>query len=222
LATAVYQSHGQYLSFGPLGFLLLHLAVYIEPANGFLRSRLAIARRWAIVVAFAFLLLVPLQGVATWRVLSQANGSQAMQRNVLDQRVIKMRQAIEEATSPVDLQARFSRLPAPSPQLPASALSLPLGVLKRSLLDELQKTETRASGRISGPAPTDVRAIGQGMARVMIAAVGFAVAFAAGAQRKGASLTLLQQLNRRREVLLGRRPKRSRRGPSLAATNRKH
>ncbi len=195
-----------------LGFLLLHLAVYIEPANGFLRSRLAIARRMAIVVAFAFLLLVPLQGVATWRVLAQAKGSQTTQRNVLDERVTRMRQAIEAATSQEDLQARFSRLPGPSPQLPAAALTIPLGDLKRSLLNELQKTETRASGRITGPAPTDVWAIGQGMARVMIASVAFAVAFAAGAQRKGVSLTLLQQLNRQCERLLGRRPKRSRRG----------
>lgn len=84
----------------------LPLALHIEPTNGFLRAKLAIARQWAIVVVFAFLLLVPLQGFATWRLLSPA------------------------------------------------ALSLPLGELKRSLLDELQKTETRASGRISGPALT--------------------------------------------------------------------
>jgi hypothetical protein len=63
----------------------------------------------------AGLLLVPLQEFATWRVLSQAQGAQAMQRNVLDERVTGIRQAIEAATSPEDLQARFSRLKAPAP-----------------------------------------------------------------------------------------------------------
>jgi hypothetical protein len=196
-----------------LGFLLLHLALHIEPSNGFLRAKLAIARQWAIVVVFAFLLLVPLQGFATWRLLSQAKGAQAMQRNVLDARVTGIRQAIEAATSPEDLQARFARLPPPRPQLPPAALGLPLSELKRSLLDELQKTETRASGRIAGPAPTDVWALGQGVARVSIASVGFAAAFAAGAQRPGKPLTLLQQLGRQLEILRGRRPRSPRRTP---------
>lgn len=196
-----------------LGFLLLHLRLYIEPANGFLRAQLATARQWAFVVVFAFLLLVPLQGFATWRVLSQAQGTQAMQRNVLGERVTRIRQAIEAATSPADLQARFSRLQGPRPQLPAAALTLPLGELKRSLLDELMRTETRASSRIRGPAPTDVWALGQGVARVSIASLGFATAFASGAQRPGASLTLLQQLSRQMEILLGRRPKTNRRAP---------
>jgi len=196
-----------------LGFLLLHLGLFIDPANGFLQAQLATARQWAIVVVVAFLLLVPLQGFATWRVLSQAQGTQAMQRTMLGERVTMIRQAIEAATSPQDLQARFSRLQGPRPQLPAAALSLPIGELKRSLLDELQRTETRATGRIGGPAPTDVWALGQGVARVSIAALGFAVAFAAGAQRPRASLTLLQQLSRRLEILLGRRPKANRRAP---------
>jgi len=49
--------------------------------------------------------------------------------------------------------------------------------------------------------------------RVCIASVGFAVAFAAGAQRPAAPLTLLQQLAKRMEIQLGRRPKSSRRAP---------
>ncbi|MBM5821717.1 MAG: hypothetical protein FJ082_04425 [Cyanobacteria bacterium K_Offshore_surface_m2_011] len=196
-----------------LGFLLLHLGLFIEPTNGFLRAKLTIARQWAIVAVFAFLLLVPLQGFATWRVLSQAKGAQAMQRNVLGERVTLIRQAIEAASSPEDLEARFSRLPAPRPQLPAAALGLPLDELKRNLLEELQRTETRASGRLGGPAPTDVWALGQGVARVSIASVGFAAAFAAGAQRPGTSLTLLQQLIRQLEILRGRRPRSHRRSP---------
>ncbi|MBW4530269.1 MAG: hypothetical protein KME02_06205 [Aphanothece saxicola GSE-SYN-MK-01-06B] len=196
-----------------LGFLLLHLAVFIEPANALLRARLATVRQWAIVASFAFLLLVPLQGAATWGILSQARGSQTVQRNALDERVTRMRQAIEAATSPSDLQARFSRLQGARPQLPAAALSLPLGELKRTLLDELQKTETRASSRIGGPAPADVWSLGQGVVKVTVASVGFATAFAAGSQRKGHSLTLLEQLIRRLEILSGRRPNRRRRSP---------
>ncbi len=196
-----------------LGFLLLHLAVFIEPANGLLRARLAFVRQWAIVVVFAFLLLVPLQGVATWRILSQARDSQALQRNALDERVGRVREAIESATSPADLQARFSRLQGARPQLPAAALNLPLGELKRSLLDELQRTENRASSRMGGPAPADVWSLGQGMVKVTVASVGFAIAFAAGARRPGHSLTLLEQLVRRREILRGRRPNRRRRSP---------
>lgn len=136
-----------------LGFLLLHLAEYIEPSNGFLRARLATARQGEILVVFAFLLLVPLQGFATWRVLTQAHGSEAMQRNVLGERVTMIRRAIEAATSSEDLQARFSRFQGPRPQLPPAAVALPLPELKCNLLSELRRKEARASARIRGPAP---------------------------------------------------------------------
>jgi small-conductance mechanosensitive channel len=101
-----------------LGFLLLHLGLFIEPANGFLRVQLATARQWAIVVVVAFLLLVPLQGFATWRVLSQAQGTQAMQRHVLGERVTMIRQAIEAATSP--RRPPGPVLPNPGPPPPAA------------------------------------------------------------------------------------------------------
>jgi hypothetical protein len=144
------------------GFLLLHLALSIEPSNGFLRSRLAMARRWAIVVVVAFLLLLPLQGYATWLAL---------------------------------------------------ALALPLAELKRSLLGELEETQDRAAGRISGVGPADLWALSQGMARVTIASLGYATAFAAAAQRPRSSQTLLQSLAGWVEVRQGRRPRPPHRSP---------
>ncbi|KEF40753.1 MAG: hypothetical protein ER33_15270 [Cyanobium sp. CACIAM 14] len=194
-----------------LGFVLLHLALYIEPSNGFLRARLVTARQGAIAVTFAFLLLVPLHSFATWRALAQAQGTQAMQRAVLDERVTMIRKAIEAAASPEDLQDRFSRLPGPRPQLPPAALALPLPELKRALLNELEKTQTRASERITRPTPADFWALGQGWARVTIASLGYAVAFAAGAQKPGASLTLLQSLGRGAASRKSRSTKASRR-----------
>lgn len=51
------------------------------------------------------------------------------------------------------------------------------------------------------------------MARVSVAELGYAAAFAAGAMRPRASLTLLQQLIRQLEIQRGRRSRSHRRNP---------
>jgi hypothetical protein len=188
-----------------MGFLLLHLAVYIDPGTGLLRAYLRTARRWAMVAVIGFLLLLPLQGFATWRVLAQSSGTQLRQRQVVTERLAVIRKAIDAATSSADLQARFASFPGAKPELPAAALSLPLPQLKRQLINELQKAETRITDRLSGPTPTDVWALGQGLVRVMLASLGFALAFSAGAQTPGSSQTLLDLLLKRWQVITGRR-----------------
>ncbi len=47
------------------------------------------------------------------------------ERTVLDERVTRTRQAIEAATSPEDLQARFSRIRPPAPAAPGGPQPAP-------------------------------------------------------------------------------------------------
>ena len=54
-----------------VGFACVHLAVILNPANRLYSQRLGTMRRLAMVAAIGFLLLIPLQGYATWTVLQQ-------------------------------------------------------------------------------------------------------------------------------------------------------
>ncbi len=190
-----------------VAFLLLHLAVFIDPANRVLRGPLRTARQWALAAVIGFLLLLPLQSFATWRVLALSSGNQLSQRQLVSQRLAVIRQAVDAAGSSADLEARFASLPGTKPELPPAALRLPLPQLKRRLLLELQKTEERISDRLRGPTPAEIWGLGQGLVRVMVASLGFALAFSAGAQTPGSSQTLLQQLLKRWQVITGRRPR---------------
>ncbi len=194
-----------------VGFLLLHLAVHLDPASTALRTPLKTSRQWALAAVIGFLLLLPLQAVATWRVLAQSSGEQRAQRQQLAEGLAGIRRAVDAAASGVDLQARFSRLPGPKPELPAAAFTLPLPQLKRQLLVELQKTEDRINERFRGPTPAEVWSLGQGLVRVTVAALGFALAFAAGAQVPGSSQPLLLLLHKQWQVITGRRPRGKRR-----------
>jgi len=177
-----------------LALALMHAASAVDPADGRLASAL---RRWrglAVAVAFGFLLLLPLQGVATWRGLRQGLQQEAVRRNEAERRSGPMLQAIQAATSVDDLQARMQRPRGPT--LTPADRALPLPQLRRQLEANLLAARRQLLDRLPGPSPNQMWTILSDGMRLAVSSLAFALAFAAGAQRRFSSEPLLLEWSR--------------------------
>ncbi len=173
-----------------LGLGLLHLAAYLDPANPYLVRRRDNVAALALAAVLGFLLLIPLQGYAVWRGIGNANSQQSSQLRQVTGRVSAVRDAINKSTSTQDLQRRLQALKVPP--LSAADLAQPLPVLRKTMLETLERTEIRAGDQLKGIQPSGLWPIIQGSIRAVLSAVVLAVGFAAFSRRRGWSMTLLQ------------------------------
>lgn len=166
--------------------------------------------RW---VALAYLLLVPLQGLAAWRALDWAGAAESRGARQELARIAQFRQAVVSANSIAALQANLAAIQAPP--LGSVDQSQSLAVLKTSLLSQLQAVEQRArassgdqaagaSGSLPGKAldPAKLIALGKDCLRVVLLSLGLALAFAAAAQRKGSALSMRAEWRQGVEAVL--------------------
>jgi len=165
-----------------LALVLMHAASAVHPSDG----RLAAARRrWrglAVAASLGFLLLLPLQGFATWRGLSQGLQRDAARRAAAERRSGAMLQAIQAATSIDNLQARMQRLQGPT--LPPADRALPLPQLRRQLEANLLAARRQLLDKLAGPSPQQQWTLISDGLRLALSSLAFALAFAAGAQRR--------------------------------------
>ena len=82
-----------------MALVLLQLAAVLNPESGRLRRRRDRCSRLALVAALGFVLLIPLQLVATWGNLNQMTSDQNQQRLQGLAVIGQLRQAISAATS---------------------------------------------------------------------------------------------------------------------------
>ena len=173
-----------------LGVGLLHLAAYLDPANPHLIRRRDNLAALALAAVLGFLLLIPLQGYAVWRGVSNANGQQSSQLRQVTGRISAVRDAINKSGSTADLQRRLQGLGVP-PLSPAD-LAQPLPALRKTMLETLERTEIRAGDQLRGIQPSGLWQIIQGSIRAVLSALVLVVGFAAFSRRRDWSMTLLQ------------------------------
>jgi hypothetical protein len=173
-----------------LGLALVHLAAYLDRANPHLLRRRDNLAALALAAVLGFLLLIPLQGYAVWRGITNAKSQQSSQLRMVTGRISAVRTAINSATSSQDLQRRLRGLRVPP--LAAAELEQPLPVLRESMLESLEQAEIRAGNQFSGIQPTWLWAILQGSIRAVLSSMVLVVGFAAFGKRRGWSQTLLQ------------------------------
>lgn len=192
-----------------VGFACIHLAAILNPANSRYRQSLVKVRQWAVAAAIGFLLLIPLQGFATWRTYTDAKVNQQTLIRQANRRVAPLKRLIESATSTADLQQKLSRLQGVRLQLAPEDFSRPLEVVKKTIIDNLARSENLYADNVaSSTAPTQIWAALQSGARTVVASIGFFLGFAAGAQPGQSSPTLQDMLSKRYQSFFGRRRKR--------------
>jgi len=179
-----------------VALLVLHGAAWMNPGDFFSRGLRDGASRWAVAAALGFLLLVPLQGVVAWRQHNLEQQAQKQEQREVELRFTRLRQAVADASSSIDLQTRLQQVVGPSfgrinPQEPLPQLKKRLKVIleqnQRQLQRELQRRSasaaTRGGGAGGGLLPLPVR--------LGLSCLAYATAFAALARRRNSEISLL-------------------------------
>lgn len=173
-----------------LGFVLLHLAAFIQPSHDPLRRRLRLLRRLAVLAVIGYLLLVPLQISSSFGAFASA---QSRRVSYLEQeaRLSEVREAVHNASTTQDLNVRLQSLLQPG--LTSDQLGQPMPELRNMLLKENDLQQQKLSRLLknveSGDFFSAITRVGS--------ALGWALAFASGAVPWGAHSTLTERLRRR-------------------------
>ena len=188
-----------------VAFTLVHLAAHVEadrPELYLLRQRL---RRWAVLVTCLYLLLIPLQGSIAVRQFGDRAALQALQRRTVQEQFSRFSDLIRSAPDALSLQRQLAAVDGPT--LTNADLAKPMPQLRRDLLDALRRAEAAMPARIDQATPLQplVWGVLRDGLRLMGSALVMALAFAAGAQSRHSSRTLLTRLLDRRRSLRGSR-----------------
>jgi hypothetical protein len=162
-----------------LGLVLLQLAAYVDPANRRLHARWERLGRLGVIAVLGFLLLVPLQLVATARSLNGLDSAQRNRQQRVEANLNRMRQEIRAATSLSDLQRRIRDIQAPDLLIDAASLDQPLPQLKRSFLASVDQSEQLLRRRFQAMANRGrtwavLQRAGRGVLLALVLGFGFA------------------------------------------------
>ncbi len=177
-----------------VGLGLVHLAAYLDPANAALEKRRNALARWAIPAVLGFLLLIPVQSLASWSTVAAARARLTTQLTSANKNFALIREAINAATTLEDLQKRLQALQSPELGIRFDDLGLPLPETKRQMLIRLNEIEDQVKTRIKAPPPEAVEDVASNALRLMATCVVYALAFAIAAQRRGREVPLLVEM----------------------------
>jgi hypothetical protein len=175
-----------------LGFVLLHMAAFVQPKNEALRRRLRLVRRLAVIAVLGYLLLVPLQVLSSFSQLTEAR---ARKEKFFSQssRLTEIRETLQQAKTVQDVNVRLQSLL--EPELTIEQSSLPLPELRKALLKANDLKQAELSRRLKQN-DNSLDSFVLVISRIG-SALGWALAFAAGAVPWGTRSTLLERLRRR-------------------------
>ena len=174
-----------------LGLGLLHLAAYLDPQNLALQNRRRLMARLAVPAVLGFLLLIPLQLTMAWRTVAAANANAARQEARANETFNILRDIIVQAPTLKDLQERLDNQENRGVRLNLEDQGVPLEQTKKDLLEQLVVVRDAVLARVSKPDRQSNEALARETIRIVISALALALAFGAGAQRKGSTVPLL-------------------------------
>jgi hypothetical protein len=192
------------VSFPLVAFMLICLAPQIDPGLALLQRWRQRSQALALAAVLLFLLIIPLQTHASWRVIRQAHVEQASQWQNDQRQFAALQQSIVQATSMADLQARMEALDGPVLGLQDQAL--PLERVRLQLLQALELARANNRNALASLPPDQVLAQVINTVQISCISLVMALCFAAGARRPGSRRTLLlQAVYQARQWLLSRK-----------------
>ena len=161
-----------------VGALLIPLALAFHPGSDRLRARRNAFRRLALAAAIGFLLLIPLQAFAGWRLYRTVTSTAEKQSSQSARRLTEVRQAIASATSPQEIQAKLNQLVGPSAGLSPTQLRTPIDQLRQELLVGADQAANRLQQRIQAQASLKPDRLIKETIRIALSSLFYAAAFA--------------------------------------------
>ena len=163
-----------------VGYLVLALAAWIDPASLKLRARLKFIGRMAMVAALGFLLLVPLYPHASWKILVSSNQQKAQQLSEVSKRLADFNADLKAATSNDELQTAVQSFSGGRQRLPEQDLSLSTQALRERIHSRLAEREEVIRQELR-PESLNYRPLIRSSLRIALSSLAFAFAFGSGA-----------------------------------------
>jgi hypothetical protein len=179
--------------FALMGLLLIQLAAYLDPSNDDLQLRSRRHRHRAAVAAVAFLLLIPLQGFASWRQVVDHDREQARNRMAAERTFSEISRAVTTSASVPQLAGRLESLKAG--RISQQDFNRPLAELQQEVLAGIRAARLQLGERINPLGANEIWAIVQESLRRIAMALILAVFFAGSSQLPGSQLSLLGSFN---------------------------
>jgi|694.fasta_scaffold117487_5 hypothetical protein len=173
-----------------IGLTLVHVAAYLHPKRS-LEDLCSSLAKCAVIASLGFLLLLPLQVWASWSLIQQNFSSFDKGKPAPDEPLAAMEKAIREAPDAATLQTQLTILrgPAITPQ----DMRRPLPELKQIMLSSLQQARTNLLRKARSTPDPRGWVLVQDVIRFSIGALGYAIGFAAFAQRSKSHVPLLDE-----------------------------
>jgi len=131
-----------------LGALLTHLATHFHQGSDRLRARHFAFRRWALAAALGFLMQIPLQLSAGWKLYRTVDTNSQQQISQSASKLTELRQAVTNATSTQEIQAKMQQLLGSEVRLTPTLLRTPINQLRQELLVGLDQASNGLEQRI--------------------------------------------------------------------------
>jgi len=160
-----------------LAAILLALAVWLDPANDRLRARYKTFRQWSIAPALGFLLLIPLQGHAAWRLYRDTIVAQQQQSSQSSRKLTALRQAFTSAANHKDLQRKIKELVGKSYILSPYELRTPMPELRQQLMARLDQASNQLMQQIEAQARTKPDQLEKATLKIAISSLAYGAGF---------------------------------------------
>ena len=175
-----------------LGVVLVSLASFFDQGNEDLGGAQRLVARLALIVSLGFFLLIPLRTYHIFAFQQTIGNVQDRQISQGLTRVKKIKEAVNQASSREDLQARLKALSAPP--LPEALRQRELPQLKEGLLRSLNQVEAQFQKR--KPAVNKEKDLNSYLSngKMMISSLLYAAVFAASGQRSNSDENFLDEI----------------------------
>jgi hypothetical protein len=161
-----------------MGTLLLPVALGFDPINHRLRARWNAFRRWALAAALGFLLLIPLQGFAAWRLQRTVTAAVDQQTTQTSKQFFELRQAINAATTHEELETKLKKLFGRNAGLSPAEMRMPMGELRTMLQARAEQASNRLMQQIEAQAAMKPNLPLKETIRIAISALAYGIGFA--------------------------------------------
>ena len=161
-----------------VGALLTPLALAFHPGSKRLRDRRNAFRSWALAAAIGFLLLIPLQASAGWRLYRTISSNAEQQSSQSARKLAELRQAIATATSPQEIQAKLNQLVGNNTGLTPTQLRTPIDQLRQELLAGADQAANRLQQRIEAQSSFKPDRLIKETIRIALSSLFYAAGFA--------------------------------------------
>ena len=177
-----------------VGVALVHVAAALAPLDSVIDQRRRLISRLSALAALGFLLLLPLLSFAIWKGVSNVNQGVKLQAVALNRAAGKLIQAIDQASSPQDLQKKMVSLQGPP--INDRDLVRPLAELKQTQKQIINQLVPNLISQIPKPTSDTYKPLYVQALRSALLSLVSSLAFASLAYDPLKQQTLLQRLIR--------------------------